>query len=139
MQAKRENFADPGDIDATLNMRRVAVVGLSSDPGRDSFRVAFYLQKYGYRITPINPNETEVLGARAYPSLQDMPEPPELVDVFRRSEFVGAVVDDAIAMGAKAIWLQIGVIDYEAARKAREAGLIVVMDKCMMVEHARRR
>lgn len=138
MQLRRENFAEPGDIDAILKMRRIAVVGLSSDTFRDSFRVAMYLQRHGYEITPINPNETEVLGVSAYDSVQDMPEPPEVVDVFRRPEFVAAAVDDAIAVGAKAIWLQQGVIDHKAARKAREAGLIVVMDRCLMVEHARR-
>ncbi len=139
MRSERENFVEPGDIEAILSRHRVAVVGLSSDPSRDSFRIALYLQRHGYHVTPVNPNETKVLGEQAYSSLQDMPEPPEVVDVFRRSEFVAATVDDAIAAGAKAIWLQLGVIDYEAARKAREAGLIVVMDRCIMVEHSRRR
>ena len=88
-------------------------------------------------VTSVNPNETEVFGSRAYPSLRDLPEPPEVVNVFRRPEFVAQVVDEAIAAGAKAIWLQLGVIDYEAARRAREAGLVVVMDKCIMVEHRR--
>jgi predicted CoA-binding protein len=139
VQLRRENFADPGDIDAILNMSRVAVVGLSSDPSRHSFAVALYLQRHGYEITPVNPNETEVLGQRAYDRLQDLPEPPEVVEVFRRPEFVNEVVDDAIAASAKTLWIQTGIINYEAARKAREAGLIVVMDRCMMVEHARRR
>ena len=138
MQAARENFARQEDIDAILDMRRVAVVGLSSSPWRPSNSVARYLQSRGYEITPVNPNETEVLGRRAYPSLLDLPEPPEVVDVFRRPEFVPGVVDDAIAVGAKAIWLQLGVIDYQAARRAREAGLVVVMDRCMAVELGRR-
>ena len=99
MQLRRENFAEQGDIDAILKMRRIAVVGLSSDRSRDSFRIAHYLQKHGYEITPINPNETEVLGVTAYDRVQDMPEPPEVVDVFRRPEFVAAVVDDAIEAG----------------------------------------
>jgi predicted CoA-binding protein len=134
-----EYFADPADIDAILDMRRVAVMGLSSDPRRASYGVARYLQKQGYEIIPVNPNETAVLGVRAYASLSELPEPPEVVDVFRRPEFVPQIVDEAIAVGAKALWLQLGVINYEAARRAREAGLIVVMDRCMLSEHVRRR
>src|SRR5439155_6296498 len=111
MQAAGENFARQEDIDAILDMRRVAVVGLSSSPWRPSNSVARYLQSRGYDITPVNPTETEVLGQRAYPSLLDLTEPAEVVDVFRRPEFVPGVVDDAIAAGAKAIWLQLGVID----------------------------
>jgi predicted CoA-binding protein len=139
MQTQRENFADTADIDAILDMKRIAVVGLSSDPMRDSYRVARYLQQHGYDITPVNPTETEVLGVKACPSLLDLPEPPEVVDVFRRSEFVSEIVDQAIQIGAKAVWLQFGVIDYEATRRAREAGLLVVMDRCMKVEHGMRR
>ena len=139
MQAQREDFADPADIDAIFAMRRIAVVGLSSDPWRPSYGVARYMQGRGYDIVPVNPNETEVLGVRAYDRLADLPEPPEVVDVFRRPEFVSGVVDEAIAAGAKAIWLQDGVVDVEAARRAREAGLIVVMDTCMAREHAGRR
>ena len=138
MQLQRENFADMGDIETILGMRRIAVVGLSSDPGRASYGVSRYMQRAGYEITPVNPQETEVLGERAYGSLSDLPEPPEVVNVFRRPEFVAGVVDEAITCGAKAIWLQQGVIDYDAARKAREAGLLVVMDRCLMVEHSRR-
>jgi predicted CoA-binding protein len=138
MHPARENFARQEDIDAILGMRRVAVVGLSSTPGRASFGVARHLQSKGYEVIPVNPNETEVLGQRAFASLRDLPEPPEVVDVFRRSEFVSGVVDDAIAAGANALWLQLGVIDYDAARRAREAGLLVVMDRCMSIEIARR-
>ena len=116
----------------------VAVVGLSSSSWRHSYSIARYLQSRGYEITPVNPNETEVLGQRAYPGLRDLPEPPEVVDVFRRPEFVPGIVDDAIAVGAKALWLQSGVIDYQAARRAREAGLLVVMDRCIAVELGRR-
>ncbi|HEX8599414.1 MAG TPA: CoA-binding protein [Chloroflexia bacterium] len=133
-----ESYARPEDIEAILKMRRIAVVGLSADPSRPSYGVARYLQRAGYNITPINPTEREVLGEQAYASLRDLPEPPELVDVFRRPEFIGEVVDDAIAAGAKAIWIQSGIINHEAARKAREAGLITVMDRCLMVEHSRR-
>jgi predicted CoA-binding protein len=131
-----ENFAADDDIDAILAMKRVAVVGLSSDPSRPSHDVARYLKRHGYEIIPVNPTETEILGERVFASLSDVPEPPEVVDIFRRSEFVGAVVDDAISVGAKAVWLQLGVIDEIAARKARAAGLLVVMDRCMKIEHA---
>ncbi|MDQ3928238.1 MAG: CoA-binding protein [Chloroflexota bacterium] len=133
-----ENYARQEDIEAALKMRRIAVVGLSSDRYKPSHGVARYLQAVGYDITPVNPTEDEVLGERAYASLRDLPEPPELVDVFRRPEYVDEVVEDAIAAGAKAIWIQSGIIDYEAARKAREAGLITVMDRCLMVEHRMR-
>jgi uncharacterized protein len=136
MQTKRENFTDPADISAILNMRRIAVVGLSSDMWRPSYGVARYMMRQGYEITPVNPNETEVLGERAYASLADLPEPPEVVNVFRRPEFVSGVVDEALAVGAKAIWLQDGVVDHEAALRARQAGLVVVMDTCMAREHA---
>ena len=134
-EAVREDFARPEDIEAILGMRRIAVVGLSSDPYKPSHGVSKYLQRAGYEITPVNPTEHEVLGEKAYASLQELPEPPEVVDVFRRPEFVDEVVDDAIAAGAKAIWIQSGIINYGAARKAREAGLITVMDRCLMVEH----
>jgi predicted CoA-binding protein len=133
-----ENYAAQDDIDAILAMKRIAVVGLSSDPSRPSHDVARYLQRKGYEIIPVNPTEGEILGEHAYANLSDIPEPPEVVDVFRRSEFVGTVVDEAIEVGAKAIWLQLGVIDEIAARKAREAGLLVVMDRCLKVEHAMR-
>ena len=133
-----ENYAAQDDIDAILRMKRIAVVGLSSDPSRASHDVARYMQRQGYEIIPVNPTESEILGEQVYASLSEIPEPPEVVDVFRRSEFVGAVVDEAIEVGAKAVWLQLGVIDEIAARKAREAGLLVVMDRCLKVEHAMR-
>ena len=119
--------------------RTIAVVGLSPDPRRPSHGVARYLQRAGYRIIPVNPNVDQVLGERAYPSLRDVPDPVDVVEVFRRSEFVGPIVDDAIAMRARAVWLQDGVIDEEAAERARAAGLDVVMDDCMMRRHAQRR
>jgi len=119
--------------------RTIAVVGLSPDPRRPSHGVARYLQRAGYRIIPVNPNIDEVLGERAYSSLREVPERVDVVDVFRRSEFVGPIVDDAIAMRAHALWLQDGVIDKPAADRARAAGLDVVMDDCMMRRHAQRR
>jgi uncharacterized protein len=117
----------------------IAVVGLSSSPSRPSHGVAAYMQRAGYRVIPVNPNETEVLGARAFPALADVPEKIDLVDVFRRSEEAGTAVDQAIAVGAKAVWLQEGVIDYEAAQRATGAGLLVVMDRCLLKEHVRRK
>ena len=119
--------------------RTIAVVGLSPDPRRPSHGVARYLQRAGYRIIPVNPNIDEVLGERAYPSLRALPDPVDVVDIFRRSVFVGPIVDDAIAIRAPAVWLQDGVIDQLAAERARAAGLDVVMDDCMMRRHAQRR
>jgi predicted CoA-binding protein len=119
--------------------RTIAVVGLSSKPTRPSHGVAGYMQRAGYRIIPVNPNELEVLEENAYASLSDVPEKIDLVDVFRRSEEAGAAVDEAIAVGAKAVWLQEGVIDRDAAQRALDAGLLVVMDRCWLKEHVRRK
>lgn len=117
--------------------RTIAVVGLSSNTWRASNSVSAYMQSKGYRIIPVNPNETEVLGEKVYASLADVGEKFELVNVFRRSEEAGAVVDEAIRAGAQAVWLQEGVIDNAAAKRALEAGLLVVMDRCILKEHAR--
>ncbi|HET6371738.1 MAG TPA: CoA-binding protein [Candidatus Polarisedimenticolia bacterium] len=111
-----------------------AVVGLSDRPDRPSHSVALFLKQRGYRIVPVNPALTEVLGERCYPSLKEIPFPIEVVDIFRRSEFVGPIVDDAIAIGAKVVWMQLGVIDEIAAERARAAGLEVVMDRCPAIE-----
>ena len=119
--------------------RTVAVVGLSSNPMRPSHGVANYIQRQGYRVIPVNPNECEVLGEKAYATLGEVPEKIDLVDIFRRSEEAGAVVDEAIAVGAKAVWLQEGVIDKAAAKRAADAGLLVVMDRCWLKEYARTR
>lgn len=115
--------------------RTVAVVGLSSRPERPSYRVACYLKEQGYRIIPVNPREKEVLGEKAYPDLCSIPEPVEVVDIFRRPRDVPRVVAEAIYIGAKAVWMQSGIVHEAAARRARAAGLKVVMDRCMMVEH----
>src|SRR5207237_2624349 len=104
-----------------------------------SHGVAAYMQRKGYRVIPVNPNEREVLGEKSYPSLGEVPERIDLVDVFRRSEEAGAAVDEAIAIGAKAVWLQEGVIDHDAAQRAMDAGLLVVMDRCWLKEHARQK
>ena len=117
--------------------RTIAVVGLSSDSSRPSHSVAGYMRRYGYNVIPVNPNETSVFGEKAYPDLFAVPEKIELVDVFRRSDEAGKVVDQAIAVGAKAVWLQEGVIDREAAQRALDAGLMVVMDRCWLKEHIR--
>jgi predicted CoA-binding protein len=118
------------------DFRHVAVVGISDRPERDSHRVAAYLRRAGYTIVPVNPNVTEVLGLRCWPSLEAAPGPIEVVDVFRRSKLVEPVVDAAIAVGAKAVWMQDGVVNAVAAAKARAAGLLVVMDRCMLRDHA---
>lgn len=130
----REPTADPADK-ILRSARTIAVVGLSPNPRRPSYGVARYLQRVGYRIIPVNPNVSEVLGERAYATLSDLPGPVDVVEVFRRSEFAGAVVDEAISIGAAAVWLQDGVVDEAAAERARAAGLDVVMDDCMMRRH----
>mgnify|MGYP001371850779 CR=1 FL=1 len=117
--------------------RVIAVVGLSSKRHRPSYGVSEYMQRMGYRIIPVNPNEKEVLGERAYPSLDEVPEKIDIVNIFRRSEYVPEIVDAAIRVGARAIWMQEGVIHEEAAAKARAAGLTVVMDRCILKEHRR--
>lgn len=123
--------------DLIAGTKTIAVVGLSPRESRDSHRVAAYLQQQGYRIIPVNPNADEVLGERSYPSLRDLPEPVDMVDVFRRPEYVPDVAREAVEIGAKALWMQIGVINDEAAGMADEGGLQVVMDRCLMVEHGR--
>ena len=120
--------------------RTIAVVGLSSNPARASNSVSQYMQRQGYKIIPVNPNETEVLGEHAYPTLEAAAAEAgtiDLVDVFRRSSEAGAVVDEAIRIGARAVWLQDGVIDEAAAQRALDAGLLVVMDDCILRQHAR--
>jgi len=129
---------EPASIRELLRAARViAVVGLSSNRRRPSHGVSQYMQRAGYRIIPVNPNESEVLGERAYPSLEAVPEKIDIVDIFRRSEFVSEIVDQAIRVGATAVWMQEGVVDEEAAARARAAGLIVIMDRCILKEHRR--
>jgi predicted CoA-binding protein len=120
------------------NCRTIAVVGLSSDPSRPSYGVASYMRRREYNVIPVNPNEIEVFGEKAYASLVEVPNKIDLVDIFRRSSEAGTAVDQAIAVGAKAVWLQEGVIDQAAAQRAAAAGLLVVMDRCWLKEHARR-
>jgi predicted CoA-binding protein len=128
------------DIDRLLEARTVAVPGLGNRPERPAYEVAEYLQANGYRIVPIHPTADEVLGEKVYRSLVEVPFDIDVVDVFRRAEYLGEVVDDAIAKGVKlGIWGQYSVVDGAAAARARAAGLTVVMDRCMLVEHEHRR
>lgn len=115
----------------------IAVVGLSSKPYRPSYGVSEYMQQAGYRIIPVNPAETEVLGEKCYPDLDSVPEAIDIVDIFRRSEYVPEIVEAAIRKGAKCVWMQEDVVHEEAALRAREAGLDVVMDRCILKEHRR--
>ena len=118
--------------------KTLAVVGLSSKPTRPSHGVSQYLQKYGYRIIPVNPHEAEVLGEKAYPSIDALPECPEVVVIFRRPECVPEIVESALRRGAKVIWMQEGVIHEAAAERARQAGLTVIQDRCILKAHAKR-
>ncbi len=117
--------------------RRIAMVGLSANPMRPSYFAAVYLKNRGYEVTPVNPRASEILDRRCYASLRDIESPVEVVDIFRPARFVPKIVEEAIAIGAKVVWMQFGVIHEEAARRALATGLEVVMDQCMKVEHAR--
>jgi predicted CoA-binding protein len=117
--------------------RRIVVVGLSPKAHRASHRVARYMQEQGYEVVPVYPREQVILGEKVYRRVQDVPGPVDLVDVFRRSDDLPAVFDDVLASGATAVWTQLGCVDEDGARRAREAGFMVVMDRCLMVEHAR--
>jgi predicted CoA-binding protein len=131
-------YQDPHVILRTLRAARtVAIVGLSKDPLRPSNFIGFYLKRHGYRIVPVNPREPEILGEKSYPSLKDIPFRVDIVDVFRRPDAVPDIAREAVAIGAKALWLQFGVISPEGAKIASDGGLDVVMDRCMKVEHAR--
>jgi len=114
--------------------KRIAVVGLSSNTWRASYGVSRFMQTVGYEITPVNPNETAVLGQKAYSTLDEVPDPVEIVNIFRRPEFVPEIVDAAIRRGARVVWMQEGVIHEEAAQRARAAGIEVVMDRCILKE-----
>ena len=118
--------------------KTLAVVGLSSNPARPSYGVSAYMKSHGYRIIPVNPNEQSVLGEKAFAALDDVPEAIEVVVIFRRSEFVPEVIEAALRRQAKAIWMQEGVVHEEAAARARDAGVFVVQDRCILKEHAKR-
>ena len=130
-----ENPPDDRIREILKTYKNVAVVGLSSNEIRPSYSVSRYLQKRGYKIIPVNPKETEILGEKVYPHLSDIPEKVDIVDVFRRPEFVPPIVDEAVKIGAKVIWLQEGVVNHPAAIQASQQGVLVIMDKCMLKEH----
>lgn len=129
--------ADP-ITDILRKCKTIAVVGLSSNPRRPSHEVTEYMQRAGYRIIPVNPNETKVLGEKSYARLEDVPEKIDVVNIFRRPEEVSAVMDSAIRIGAPVVWMQLGIENEEAAEKARAAGLMVVEDACIFIEHRKR-
>ena len=131
--------ATPEEISEILkNYRTIAVVGLSPKEDRPSYQVAKYLKEHGYRIVPVNPGQKEILGETCYKTLKDIPFPVEVVDIFRNVEAIPAIVDEAIEKGAKVVWMQLGLAEPVSAQKAREAGLQVVMDRCMKIEHTAR-
>jgi predicted CoA-binding protein len=117
--------------------KTIAVVGLSANPGRDSHQVASYLKRNGYIIYPVNPNYEQVLGSRCYTNLSDIPDAIDIVDIFRRPEYIPPIAGEAVKIGAKVIWMQLGIRNEEAAETARRAGLQVIMDRCIKIEHQR--
>lgn len=131
----KENASAQEIKEILASARTIAVVGLSNNPDRDSYRVATYLKEQGYKIIPVNPNASEILNEQCYSDLRQIPLSVDIVNIFRKPEAIPAIVDEAIAIGAKAIWMQSGLAHNEAAGKARAAGLKVVMSRCIMVEH----
>lgn len=131
------NPPDQEIINILKTAKNIAIVGLSNKPDRDSYKVAKYLKGHGYRIIPINPRCTEILGEPCYPNLSSVPEKVDVVDIFRKPDAIPPIVDEAIKIGAGAVWMQLGLAHNEAAEKARRAGLEVVMNKCIKIEHAR--
>lgn len=126
-------------VDILRETKTIAVVGLSSNPARPSYGVGQYLQTVGYRIIPVNPKENEILGEKSFSNLEEIPERIDVVDVFRRPEHVPAIAESAIKIGTKTLWLQLGIENSEAADQARAAGLNVIEDACLLVEHKKRR
>ena len=123
------------DIKKIFQMKTIAVVGMSPKPERPSHYVAMYMKEHGYNIIPVNPGHNEIAGMKSYPNLQDIPKPIDVVDVFRRSEYVLPIAESAVAVRSKALWLQDGVINEDGAELAKNAGLLVVMDDCMLRQH----
>jgi len=133
-----DRYQDPLTIQRVLHSARtVAIVGLSANELRASNFVGFYLGRHGYRVIPVNPRETEVLGEASYPSLSDVPDPVDVVDVFRAPDALPAIAREAVAINARTLWCQFGVINEEGARIAGEGGLDVIVDRCLKIEHAR--
>jgi len=134
-----EEFKNPSDEEIRELLSQsttIAVVGLSQKPSRPSHGVAVYLKKQNYRIIPVNPGHPEILGEKSYASLTEIPEKVDIVDIFRRSEHVTPVVEEAIKIKAKTVWMQSGIVNHQAAQKAKDAGLVVVMDRCLAVAHS---
>jgi len=135
---EKKSFQDNQTIRKVLTqMRRIAMVGISANEARPSYFVGYYLKRMGYNVLPVNPRYTEILGVPCYQNLAAISKPPEVVNVFRRPEDVEAIVEEAISVGAKALWLQFGVVNRKEAFRAQNAGLSVVMDRCMKIEHGR--
>jgi predicted CoA-binding protein len=133
-----DRYQDPATIQRVLNSAHtIAIVGLSSNELRASHFVGFYLKRHGYRVIPVNPRETEILGEQCYPSLLDVPDAVDIVNVFRAPDALPAIARDAVAIHAGTLWCQFGVINEEGARIAEEGGVTVIMDRCLKVEHAR--
>jgi uncharacterized protein len=131
-------YQDPQTIQRVIHTAKtIAIVGLSNNELRASYFVGYYLKRHGYTVIPVNPRETEILGERSYPSLGDIPVPVDVVDVFRAPDALPGIAQEAVAIGAKALWCQFGVINEEGARIAEDGGLTVVMDLCLKIEHAR--
>jgi uncharacterized protein len=129
---------DPLTIQRVLHTSKtIAIVGLSPNELRASYFVGYYLRRHGYRVIPVNPRETEILGQKCYPSLPEVPEPVDVVDVFRAPDALPGIARDAVAIGAKTLWCQFGVINDEGAQVAEDGGVTVIMDRCLKVEHAR--
>lgn len=137
-EEERQKYQDPGAIRTILSTTKtIAIVGLSPKSERPSYFVGSYLQSEGYRIIPVNPTATEILGEKSYPDLLSIPEPVDLVDVFRKPEDCIEVAKQAVQIGAKTLWLQLRIVNFEAARIAEEGGLKVIMDRCIKIEHGR--
>jgi predicted CoA-binding protein len=131
-------YQDPLTIQRVLHAARtIAIVGLSRNDLRASFFVGYYLKRHGYRVIPVNPRESEILGEKSYPNLSEVPEPIDIVDVFRAPDALPGIAEEAVATGASTLWAQFGVINLEAARRATDGGVTVIMDRCLKVEHAR--
>jgi uncharacterized protein len=131
-------YQDPLKIQRVLNTAQtIAVVGLSNNELRPSYFVGYYLKRHGYRIIPVNPRETEILGEKCHPSLADIPVPVDVVDVFRAPDALPQIAREAVAIGAGSLWCQFGVVNAEGAQIAEDAGLTVVVDRCIKIEHAR--
>jgi uncharacterized protein len=135
--AEVRTWNDASLRDLLESARVIAVVGMSDDPSRPSYQIGRYLKRAGYTVYPVNPTLTEIEGDKVYATLADVPEPIDIVDVFRRPEYLDGVVDNAIEVGAKAVWAQLGISDEDAARKAEAAGIPMVMNRCIKVDHAR--